>query len=147
MTAKAKSEEEQAVTVKTVPDGYHTLTPYLVVRDAAKVLEFLRHGLGGEVVHPPVRRSDGRIMHAEVRVGDSMVMLGEPMGDSKPMQASVVVYVDDADATYRRALQAGGVSLKEPEDQFYGDRTGAVKDPAGDHWWIATHIEDVPAEG
>jgi uncharacterized glyoxalase superfamily protein PhnB len=89
---------------------------------------------------------DGTIMHAEVRIGDSPVMMGEARGEHKPMPGSIYLYVDDTDATYRRALQAGATSLMEPADQFYGDRSASVVDPVGNHWFIATHIEDVPPE-
>jgi PhnB protein len=89
---------------------------------------------------------DGTIMHAEVKIGDSIVMMGEARGDCKPMPGSLYVYVNDADATYRRALQAGATSMMEPGDQFYGDRTAGVKDPSGNQWTIATHREDVPPE-
>lgn len=85
-------------------------------------------------------------MHAEVKIGDSVIMMGEPMGDFKPMPGSIYLYVKDTDATYRKAIQAGAVSIMEPADQFYGDRSAGVKDPLGNFWWIATHIEDVPPE-
>ena len=85
----------------------------------------------------------GRIGHAEVRIGDSVVMLGDAHGEHKPMQAMLHVYVDDADATYERAVAAGATSVQAPVDQFYGDRSGGVKDRCGNLWWIATHIEDV----
>lgn len=89
---------------------------------------------------------DGRIVHTEVRIGDSVIMMGEPGGDAKEMPGNIHLYVTDVDTTYRRALQAGGVSLREPEDQFYGDRSAGVRDPTGNVWWIATHKEGVPPE-
>ncbi len=85
----------------------------------------------------------GRIGHAEMRIGDLVVMLGDAHDDHKPMQAMLHLYVDDADATYQRAVAAGATSVQAPTDQFYGDRSGGVKDPCGNLWWIATHIEDV----
>jgi PhnB protein len=85
-------------------------------------------------------------MHAEVRIGDSVVMLSDAMGEWKLMPTSIYLYVNDADATYQRALQAGATPMMEPANQFYGDRQGSVKDPAGNYWWIATHIEDVSRE-
>lgn len=90
--------------------------------------------------------ADGTIMHAEVRIGDSVVMMGESGGEFTPMPASIHLYVEDTDATYKRALRAGATSLREPADQFYGDRSAGVKDLAGNHWWIATHKEDVSPE-
>jgi PhnB protein len=89
---------------------------------------------------------EGSIMNAEVRIGDSVVMVSEARGEFKPMPSSIYLYVENTDATYKRALQAGGTSMMEPEDQFYGDRNAGVKDPTGNHWWIATHQEDVSPE-
>ena len=82
-------------------------------------------------------------MHAEVKLGDSFIMMGEPMGEFKAMPASLYLYVPDTDATYARVIKAGGTSIMEPADQFYGDRNAGVKDTSGNHWWIGTHIEDV----
>jgi PhnB protein len=131
--------------VKPIPDGYHALTPYLIVRGVPRLLEFLKSAFGAE----EVRRTampDGTIMHAEVRIDGSALMMGEAHGEFAPMPGSIFYYVKDADAVYRRALDAGAVSLMEPADQFHGDRHGGVKDPAGNSWWIATHIEDVSRE-
>jgi PhnB protein len=85
-------------------------------------------------------------MHAEVRIGDSVVMMGEPADESSLMPGMIHLYVDDVDTTYQRALQAGATSLREPEDQFYGDRSAGVRDAFGNVWWIATHKEDVSPE-
>jgi uncharacterized glyoxalase superfamily protein PhnB len=85
-------------------------------------------------------------MHAEVKIGDSMVMVGEATDQWKPIQVTVALYVEDADAWYKRALRAGAASVREPSDQFYGDRSAGVKDFAGNQWWIHTHIEDVTPE-
>jgi uncharacterized glyoxalase superfamily protein PhnB len=129
--------------VKPIPDGFHTVTPYLVVPGVANLLDFLQQAFAAqELLRMP--RPDGAIMHAEVKIGDSIVMMGEPMGDQAPMPGSLYLYVHDADSVYRRALQAGATSTMEPTDQFYGDRSAGVKDPAGNQWWIATHQEDVP---
>jgi PhnB protein len=131
--------------VKSIPDGYHSVTPYLVVQGVATLLDFLNQVFDAQELHR-MPRPDGTIMHAEVRIGDSVVMMGEPMGEFTPMPGSIYVYVNDADAVYKRALQAGATSLMEPADQFYGDRSAGVKDPVGNQWWIATHKEDVAAE-
>jgi PhnB protein len=131
--------------VKPIPDGYHTLTPYLIVEGASSLIEFLKEAFGVQETER-VTQPDGTIMHAEVRVGDSVVMLSDAMGERKPMPTSIYLYVNDADATYQRALQAEGTSVMEPANLFYGDRHGSVKDPAGNYWSIATHIEDVPRE-
>ncbi len=131
--------------VKPIPEGYHTLTPYLIVDGARKVIEFVEQVFGGKVVER-METPDGRIMHAEVPVGDSRFMLGEPGGDYRAMPTGLYVYVPDCDAVYQKAIRAGAASLSEPADQFYGDRNAGVKDPAGNLWWIATHKEDVAPE-
>jgi PhnB protein len=131
--------------VKPIPDGFHSVTPFLVVPGAAKLLDFLQQAFEAQELHR-MQRPDGTIMHAEVRIGDSLVMMGEPMGSSQPMFGSLYLYVHDVDAVYQRALQAGATSTSEPADQFYGDRSAGIKDPVGNQWWIATHKEDVPPE-
>ena len=131
--------------VKPIPDGYHSVTPYLTVPGAAKLLDFLKQAFEAQELHR-MPRPDGTIMHAEVRIGDSLVMMGEPMGSAQPLFGSLYLYVHDVDAVYKRALQAGATSTSEPADQFYGDRSAGVKDPVGNQWWIATHQEDVPPE-
>lgn len=133
------------MSVKPIPDKYHTVTPYLVVSDVTKVVEFLK-GVFGAVEKERLTLPDGNIMHAEVVIGDSTIMLGQARGGWQPIPGSVYIYVTDTDATYRRAMDAGGMSVTEPQDQFYGDRNAGVKDPIGNFWWIATHIEDVPDE-
>jgi PhnB protein len=132
--------------VKPIPDGYHTVTPYLIVHGVPRLLDFLQQAFGAtELIRAP--RPDGSIMHAEVTIGDSRVMMGEPPTSSPSMPGCVHLYVVDTDALYHLALQAGATSLREPTDQFYGDRMAGVQDPVGNHWWIATHTEDVsPAE-
>jgi PhnB protein len=131
--------------VTPIPEGYHTVTPYLVVQGVPALIDFLKQAFDAqEIMRIP--RPDGAIMHAEVRIGDSAVMMGEAMGEFQPMPGSIHLYVNDADATYQRALQAGATSIMEPADQFYGDRSAGVVDPVGNRWWIATHQEDVPPE-
>ena len=129
--------------IKPVPEGYHSVTPYLLVKGAAQLLEFVKEAFGAEqTVYAPM--GEGRL-HAEVRIGDSMVMMGDA-GEMAPIPAMIYLYVDDADSVYLQALKAGGKSLQEPAVMFYGDRAAAVQDPLGNQWWIATHIEDVSAE-
>jgi PhnB protein len=132
--------------VKSIPDGFHTVTPYLVVSGVSTLLEFLKQAFDAQETLSPMLRSDGRVGHAEVKIGDSIIMMGEPMGDMQPMPGSLYLYVQDTDAVYQRALQAGATSLMEPADQFYGDRSAGVKDAVGNQWWIATHQEDVPPD-
>ena len=133
------------MSVKPVPDGYHSVTPYLVVESVPRLLEFLRAAFGA-VETERIDDGTGKILPAEVRVGDSMVMMGEAMDRLPPMPAVLYLYVNEVDAVHRRAVQAGATSLAEPADQFYGDRSGAVKDPCGNQWWIATRVEEVSKE-
>ena len=130
---------------KPIPDGYHSVTPHLINEDASRVIEFIKRAFGAQEI-TRLAGPDGRVMHAELRIGDSMVMIGEASDEWKAMPSSVALYVEDVDTTFRRALEAGAVSLREPMDQFYGDRSSGVKDLAGNHWWIATHLEDIPPE-
>jgi PhnB protein len=130
---------------KSIPDGFHTVTPYLIASGASNLMDFLKRAFDAqETFRMPA--PDGAIMHAEMKIGDSMIMLGEASVQWKPLACALYLYVNDADALYKRALQAGATSIMEPADQFYGDRHGGVKDPSGNTWWIATHKEDVPPE-
>lgn len=131
--------------VNPIPEGYHTVTPYVMVQGAAKLIDFLKIAFDATEVER-MASPDGTIMHAEVQIGDSKVMITDATMDWKPMPASFYVYVADTDAMYRRALQAGATSTMEPEDKFYGDRNAGVRDSFGNMWWIATHKEDVSLE-
>ena len=134
--------------VKAIPDGYHTVTPMIVVEGADKVIRFLEKVFDAKELGR-VSRPDGKIGHAEVKVGDSKVMISEAGGskDCVATPANLYVYVKDVDAAYKRALKAGASKMMEPADMFWGDRWGAVRDAAGNSWSIATHVEDVtPAE-
>lgn len=132
-------------TVRPIPEGYHTITPYLIVEGVPKLIDFLKSVFGAEEMER-FTDSKGGISHAEVRIGDSVLMMGEATTDWKAMPASLYIYVKDTDAAFNRALQAGATSIKEPADQFYGDRNAGVKDPSGNCWFIATHVEDVSRE-
>jgi PhnB protein len=129
--------------VKPIPEGFHTVTPYLTAREVDKVIEFLRQAFGAEVSHPPIKRPDGKIMHAQVKIGDSCVMLGEESEQAKATTSTLYLYVPNVDSVYQKAIKAGGKSVMEPADMFYGDRCGGVKDSSGNSWMIATHKEDV----
>ena len=120
--------------------GYRTVTPYLIVPNVPRLLEFLKDAFGAsERVRVP--RADGSVMHAEVAIGDSIVMMGEPTGNIGAMPGSIFLRVDDADEAYRKAIEAGGTSVSEPMDQPHaGERYGGVKDPCGNIWWPATPI-------
>lgn len=128
--------------VKPIPEGYHSLTPYLIVEGVERLIEFLTTSFGASETHRSTA-PDGRIMHCDLKIGDSHVMLAEASGPWPAMPGSIYFYTDDTDAAYRRAIDAGATSIMEPADQFYGDRNAGVKDPSGNMWWIATHIEDV----
>jgi uncharacterized glyoxalase superfamily protein PhnB len=131
---------------KAVPEGYHAVTAYLVVRGAAHAIEFLKAAFGAAVEYV-LTRPNGTILHAEVTVGDTRVMLADESEEHAAMPTMLYLYVADVDGCYRRALAAGATSIKAPEDQFFGDRTASVTDPAGNQWEIATRKETVaPAE-
>ena len=128
--------------VKAIPEGYHAVTPYMVVEGAARLLDFLKRAFDAREVHVS-KHPDGKIWHADIRIGDSAVMMTDASGQFPPQPCAIYLYVSDTDAAYKRALAAGAISLMEPANQFYGDRSCGVKDPVGNTWWIATHVEDV----
>lgn len=140
-----KSTKTNIMANKPIPKGYHTVTPYLIVDDVDRQIEFLKAVFGAEQIEYATDK-EGQPMHAEVRIGDSVVMMGQASGEHKPMPCMLYVYVDEVDATYEQALNAGGTSLQEPADQFYGDRSAGVKGPCGNSWWVATHVENVPPD-
>lgn len=122
------------------PDGYNSASPYLIVNDAEAAIEFLKHVFSGTELRRH-DRPDGRIAHAEVRIDDTVIMLGEAV-DGWPAQPSQIhVYVADVDAAYQRALEAGAESIQAPEKRDDPDRRSGVKDPEGNSWWIATMVE------
>jgi uncharacterized glyoxalase superfamily protein PhnB len=127
--------------VKPVPKGYHTVTPSLVVKGAAKLIDFIKAAFGGEeLMRMPM--PSGEIMHAEVRIGDSVVMLNDAI-QQPTTTSSLFLYVPDVDGLYKRAVKAGATSVSEPADMFWGDRMAQVKDHFGNSWGIATHKEDL----
>jgi PhnB protein len=139
---------------KSTPPGYHSVTPSIIVRNAANAIDFYKRAFGAEEVSR-MAGPDGKVMHAEIRIGDSIVMLGEEneqWGTRSPLSTnglpvSLHIYVADADAAYERALQAGAKVQYPLEDVFWGDRYGKVKDPYGHEWGIATRVKDMtPAE-
>jgi PhnB protein len=139
--------------VKPVPEGYHSVTPYLVVNSAARAIDFYKMAFGAtEIMRMP--GPNGRVMHAELRIGDSVIMLAdEPeSGEHKSAQAlggspvSLMVYIPDVDKVFQRALSAGAKQTRAVQDQFYGDRSGNLIDPFGHSWTVSTHVEDVSPE-
>ena len=133
------------MTVKPIPEGFHTVTPYLIVDGVPGLIDFLKNAFGAELVSD-LKAPDGSIFHASVKIGNSMVMMGDSNEDYPPMPTSLYLYVEDTDAVYQQALQAGAESIQEPEDQFYGDRTAHVKGPYGNIWSFATQIEELTSE-
>jgi PhnB protein len=131
--------------VKPIPDGYHTVTPYMIVEGGQKVIDFAKQAFGAKerFLMPG---EGGSVMHAELEIGDSVVMIADATPQWKANNSMLYLYVEDCDAVYQRALAAGGQSVMEPKDQFYGDRSAGVLDPAGNYWGMATHIEDVSPE-
>lgn len=132
--------------VKAIPEGFHTVTPYITASDAKAVIEFIQRAFDGALVER-IEDEKGRIRHAQVKIGDSHVMLTDGNDDDcLPAPVALYLYLNDVDAAYEQALRAGGVSVMEPADQFYGDRNAGVRDVCGNTWWLASRIEDVPSE-
>ena len=135
------------MTTKHLPEGFRTVTPYLIVQGADRLIEFVKQAFDAvELEHHRVTLPDGTVVNAAVRLGDSIIELGEASGAFPPRPGALHLYVEDADALYARALAAGATTLREPADQYYGDREAGVADPCGNQWYIATHRRDVPRE-
>ncbi len=131
--------------VKAIPDDYHAVTPFLTVDGAGKLIDFMKEAFGAqERMRMPM--PDGKVAHAELTIGDSVIMVSDATPEFSAMPGSIHLYVEDCDATFKKAVAAGARSQMEPKDQFYGDRSANVTDPAGNRWSIATHIEDVGEE-
>jgi len=127
-----------------IPKGFGTVTPFLCVTEAAKLIDFLKQAFAAQVTFR-MDGPEGAVRHAELKIGDSMVMIGQVPAD-RAMRAMLHLYVPDTDSLYHSAMAAGATSIREPADQFYGDRSGGVRDFCGNEWWMATHIEDVSPE-
>jgi PhnB protein len=136
---------------KPIPDGYHSLTPYLIVDGATKALDFYKRAFGAEELFR-MPAPGGRVGHAEMRIGDSIFMLADESPDhgARAPQGSspvhLMIYCEDVDKVFKRSLAAGGKELRPLQNQFYGDRSGTLADPFGHQWTVATHVEDVPPE-
>ena len=138
---------------KPIPDGYPRVTPYLIIDGASAAIDFYRSVLGAtERMQMPA--PDGRVGHAELEIGDSLIMLADEFPEMSARSPKTVggtpmslhVYVEDADSVFDRAIKAGATALQPVEDKFYGDRSGQFEDPFGHHWSVATHVEDVPPD-
>jgi len=141
------------MSVKSIPSGYHTITPHLVCRDAKKAIEFYQKAFGAESLRI-LSMPDGKVMHAELKIGNSVVMLGEEAPDWKVLSplslgnspVTIHLFTDDVDSLFQRAVSAGCIATMPVSDQFWGDRYGQVVDPFGHRWSIATHKEDLSPE-
>lgn len=131
--------------VNPIPPGYHTVTPYLIVVGAGRLIDFMKEAFGAEEIYRSAK-PDGTLGHCQVRIGDSMVELADGNEQWKPRTCALHLYVPDTDATYAQAIAAGATSLFEPADTFYGDRSGGVVDPCGNQWYIATRQEELSEE-
>jgi PhnB protein len=142
------------MSVKAIPEGYHTITPYLVCRDAAKAIEYYKKAFGAVLRGGVMPGPDGKVMHAEMRIGDSLFMLADEMpqfGSLSPQSIGgsglgLHIYVEDVDAAFEKAVAAGGIVEMPVSDMFWGDRYGKLQDPFGHKWSIATHVKDMSME-
>lgn len=131
--------------VHPIPDGFHTVTPYLVLDDVAACIDFCKQAFDAEEIER-VTLPDGSVMHAQIRIGTSPVMMGSAKDEWPAMPALLHLYVDDADVFFERAVAAGATVVRAMQDEFYGDRSGGVRDSNGNLWWLATRKEEVSAE-
>jgi len=142
--------------VKPIPDGYHTVTPYLIVKGAARAIDFYKQAFGAtEIMRVP--GPNNTVMHAELKIGDSVIMLADEQGTPAGAEyrspqsiggspVSLMIYVPEVDKTFKQAISLGSQSKRDVQNQFYGDRSGNLVDPFGHIWTISTHVEDVSAE-
>lgn len=128
------------------PEGYHTVTPYLVTEKADEVVSFIKAAFDAKPKGEPMMTAEGKIGHAEFIIGDSIIMISNASDMHKAMPSMLYLYVPDVDGTYKKAMDAGATSMREPEDAFYGDRTAGLMDVAGNQWWLGAHKKDVPED-
>jgi PhnB protein len=138
-TNKSKSS------VRAIPKGFHTVTPYLVADNAIGLIEFLERAFDGKISFKMLD-DNNKVVHATVNIGDSIIMISDSMEGHEAQTAMLFIYVENVDDIYKQAVKAKATVVREVKDEFYGDRTGAVKDAWGNIWWIATHVEDVSQE-
>ena len=131
--------------VKPIPEGYSNVIPYIICKDSEKIIDFCREVFGARISDMS-KLDDGTIVHATIHIRDSAVMFSEASGKYPAMPAMVNIYFEDVDSVYKKAIAAGAKPIKEPANEFYGDRSAGVMDISGNQWWFATHIEDVSAE-
>jgi PhnB protein len=151
--AKSSSPKEILMPVKPIPDGYHTLTPFLTIRDAARAIDFYKQAFGAEA-RDVVKGPDGKVMHAELKIGDSIIMLSDEFPDFGCLSPQTIggsstglhIYLENVDAAFDRAVKAGAKVEMPLADQFWGDRYGKLQDPFGHKWSIGTHVKDMSAD-
>ena len=142
--------------VKAIPDGYHSVTPYLSIKGASEALAFYKRAFGATLIYK-LEMPDGRLGHAEIQIGDSRIMLSDEMPEMPDVitrspktlggsTAGFAIYLEDVDARFQQAIDAGGIVKRPVTTQFYGDRSGTLQDPFGHCWTLSTHVEDVSSE-
>ena len=131
--------------VKPIPENYPRVSPYLIVKNVEKTMDFIQYVFDGKV-REKMKTPNGSVNHGEISIGDSVIMMGRATESHEPQNVMLYIYVDDTDAAYKRALEKGAESVMEPADQFYGDRNAGVKDKDGISWWMASHVEDISPE-
>ena len=127
---------------QSVPKGFRTVTPFVMVAGADRVIKFAQHAFDARQIER-LDHDDGTVWHAQLQIADSMIMVADVQDKHPAMPCCIYLYLPDVDAAHRRALEAGGEEIEALADRFYGDRSGGVRDAAGNVWWLATHIEDV----
>lgn len=131
--------------VNPIPEGYGNVIPFLICSGAEDVIKFAQEAFGAKL--SDISKSEsGNVRHATIHIRDSAIMLSEGSAEYPAVPSMLYIYFDDVDEVYKKALAAGGVSLREPTNEFYGDRSCGVKDPSGNQWWIASHVEDLTGE-
>jgi uncharacterized glyoxalase superfamily protein PhnB len=132
--------------IQPIPAGYHTVTPWIIVKGAAQLIDFLKKAFGAEEIGGRVYNEDGTIGHAEVQIGDSVVMMFDSRPEWPATPSFLRLYVEDADAVFKQAVAAGGSVVTEVTELFWGDRIGRVRDPFGNIWWIQARVENIDPE-
>ena len=131
--------------VNPIPDNYPRVIPYLIIKDVVKMQQFLKDVFDAIIIET-MALADGTVNHGEVRIGDSVIMMGKASDDYPPKPSMIYIYVEDVDAIFKKAISLGAKSIMEPADMFYGDRNGGFEDEQGISWWVASHIKDVSKE-
>ena len=121
--------------VKPIPEGYHTVTPFLIAEKAPDFISFLEHAFGGDITYI-MKTDEGQVMHSTVKIGDSLLMITDATDILRPKPTMLYLYVEDVDLLYKKAVNAGGISKREPLDEFYGDRSACIEDQWGNTWWM-----------